>query len=59
MCADLCAVDVNDDTELTELIDYGSFPRWESSACLPIYSLLQLGPPPSVCAIQVHNFHWY
>ncbi|KAF4127009.1 N-acetyltransferase B complex (NatB) non catalytic subunit [Geosmithia morbida] len=40
-------VEVNDDTVLKETLDYGSFPRWESSECVPVYVRLRLGPPPS------------
>ncbi|PHH72615.1 hypothetical protein CDD80_4413 [Ophiocordyceps camponoti-rufipedis] len=38
---------VSDEVCLYGLIDYGSFPVWESSSCVPVYALLRIGPPPS------------
>ncbi|KAF4584040.1 N-acetyltransferase B complex, non-catalytic subunit [Ophiocordyceps camponoti-floridani] len=38
---------VSDEVCLYGLIDYGSFPVWESSSCVPLYALLRIGPPPS------------
>ncbi|VUC24771.1 unnamed protein product [Clonostachys rosea] len=39
--------ETTDDTELKSVIDYGSFPSWESSAVSPLYSHLRVGPIPS------------
>ncbi|KAF7553333.1 hypothetical protein G7Z17_g3684 [Cylindrodendrum hubeiense] len=39
--------DVTDDNELNEVIDYGSFPSWDSSSHPIIYSRLRVGPPPT------------
>ncbi|KAI9158028.1 Cytochrome c oxidase-assembly factor cox-23 [Paramyrothecium foliicola] len=39
--------DVTDDLELTEALDYGSFPSWDSSSSTPAYARLRVGPPIS------------
>lgn len=39
--------EIQDDTEMNDLIDYGSFPSWNHSAMPPIYKRLRLGPGPS------------
>ncbi|KAJ4113227.1 hypothetical protein NW768_011503 [Fusarium equiseti] len=38
-------IEVSDDKNLVETIDYGSFPSWDCSSRLPIYSRLRTGPP--------------
>lgn len=40
--------EVNDDLKLTEALDYGSFPSWDSSSAAPVYSYLRVGPPLAV-----------
>jgi hypothetical protein len=40
--------EVNDDLKLTEALDYGSFPSWDSSGAAPVYSHLRVGPPLAV-----------
>lgn len=42
------AADVTDDTQLKEVIDYGSFPSWDSSSCPPVYSRLRIGSATNV-----------
>ncbi|UKZ66082.1 uncharacterized protein TrAtP1_007264 [Trichoderma atroviride] len=39
--------EVNDDTDLTQTIDYGSFPSWNSRTVQPMHLNLRLGPGPS------------
>ncbi|KAF4970465.1 hypothetical protein FZEAL_10029 [Fusarium zealandicum] len=36
--------EVTDDTQLTETIDYGSFPSWDCSSRPPVYARLRVGP---------------
>ncbi|PHH78805.1 hypothetical protein CDD82_2832 [Ophiocordyceps australis] len=40
-------LDVRDDMSLQEIIDYGSFPSWECSSCVPLHVRLAIGPCPS------------
>ncbi|WXC49278.1 hypothetical protein QX201_008959 [Fusarium graminearum] len=40
-------VEVTDDKNLVEAIDYGSFPSWDCSSQSPIYSRLRIGPAPT------------
>ncbi|KAK7421176.1 hypothetical protein QQX98_002305 [Neonectria punicea] len=37
-------IDVTDDAELNEVIDYGSFPSWDCSSQPTVYSRLRVGP---------------
>lgn len=37
-------VEVSDDIDLRDAVDYGSFPSWGSSASVPLYERLRLGP---------------
>ncbi|KAL6903921.1 N-acetyltransferase B complex non catalytic subunit domain-containing protein [Trichoderma evansii] len=39
--------EVDDDTYLTQTVDYGSFPTWNSSTIQPMHLNLRLGPVPS------------
>ncbi|EQK99899.1 N-acetyltransferase B complex, non-catalytic subunit [Ophiocordyceps sinensis CO18] len=39
--------EVPDELCLNEVIDYGSFPSWDCSACPPLHTRLRVGPPPS------------
>lgn len=40
-------IEVTDDTKLKTVIDYGSFPSWDSASRVPIYARLRLGPVPT------------
>lgn len=46
-------VELTDDLELKSVIDYGSFPSWESSTSAPIYARLRIGPVPTVSSLSV------
>lgn len=46
--ADTMIDEIDDETHLTEVIDYGSFPSWDCSARPPVCTHLRIGPPPTV-----------
>ncbi|PHH62658.1 hypothetical protein CDD81_6804 [Ophiocordyceps australis] len=40
-------LDARNEVSLQEIIDYGSFPSWECSSCVPLHVRLGIGPRPS------------
>lgn len=48
--------EVADDTQLKEVIDYGSFPSWDCSSRPPVYARLRVGPAPTVSPTHEQQF---